>query len=142
MEDTDGFRKMVEDVMGTMTREKVTATGRIARVIISAHSGGYRPAGFSLDRGGLSDRVTHVFLFDALYGQHEYFRDWLLRGRGTIRAAYTEHLAKEHASVAAGVVAAGSRWTMTATPVEHEQIVQTFFPEWLASLPAEWRMKQ
>ncbi|MEW6512148.1 MAG: serine hydrolase, partial [Bacteroidota bacterium] len=139
MEDEGGFRRMVEDVLATMKHEEVVTTDRIARVIISAHSGGYRPAGFSLSRGPVLDRVTHVFLFDALYGQHESFRDWLLTGGGAINAAFTEHLAKQHAQFALSVVSAGKRWSMTPTPVDHEQVVQTFMPGWLEALPAAWK---
>jgi hypothetical protein len=130
---------MVEDVLATMKREGVVASGSPARVIITAHSGGYRPAAFSLDRGGLSEKVDQVFLFDALYGQHEYFRDWLLRGRGMIRAAYTEHLAGEHASVASSVAAAGTRWSMAAAAVDHDHVPQAFFPAWLELLPDAWK---
>lgn len=139
MEDEGGFRRMVEDVMATMNREKIVKSAGVARVIVTAHSGGYRPAGFVLDRGGMSDLITHVFLFDALYGQHEYFRDWLLKGKGIIRAAYTDHLAKEHADVAASVAAAGPRWSMTPANVEHDQVPQAFFARWLSELPAEWK---
>ena len=84
--------------------------------------------------------ITHVFLFDALYGQHEYFRDWLLKGKGIIRAAYTDHLAKEHADVAASVAAAGPRWSMTPAGVEHDKVPNTFFARWLSELPAEWKL--
>jgi len=140
MEDEGGFRRMVEDVMATMQKEKVVSSAAVARVIVTAHSGGYRPAGFVLDRGGMSDVITHVFLFDALYGQHEYFRDWLLKGKGIIRAAYTDHLAKEHADVAASVAAAGSRWSMTPAGVEHDMVPNAFFARWLSELPAEWKL--
>jgi beta-lactamase class A len=140
MEDPGGFRRLVEDVMGKMVSEKVVGSPGVARIIVSAHSGGYRPAGFVLDRGGLSDRITDVFLFDALYGQHDFFRAWLLNGHGVIRAAFTEHLAAEHASFAASVAEAGSRWSMTPTDVKHEDVVQTFFPRWIALLPSEWKM--
>jgi hypothetical protein len=141
MEEEGGFRRLVEDVLNTMHRDSITATTRIARVIITAHSGGYRPAGFVLARGGLSDRITHVFLFDALYGQEESFRSWLLQGAGAIRAAYTEHLAKEHAALAAAVSGAGARWFMTPAGVEHDEIVQKFIEPWLEALPAEWKLR-
>jgi beta-lactamase class A len=140
MEDEGGFRRMVENVMATMKQEKIVTSTNVARVIVTAHSGGYRPAGFVLDRGGMSDIITHVFLFDALYGQHEYFRDWLLKGKGIIMAAYTEHLAKEHADVAASVAAAGSRWSMTPAGVEHDMVPEAFFARWLSGLPAEWKI--
>jgi len=140
MEDEGGFRRMVEDVMATMNQEKIVTSTKVARVIVTAHSGGYRPAGFVLDRGGMRDLITHVFLFDALYGQHEYFRDWLLKGKGIIRAAYTDHLAKEHAEVARSVAAAGSRWSMTPAGVEHDRVPEAFFARWLSDLPAEWKI--
>ena len=140
MEDTLGFRRMVDDVMATMQREKVVPTTAVARVIVTAHSGGYRPAGFVLARGGMGDLVTHVFLFDALYGQHEEFRNWLLHGKGRILAAYTEHLRKEHEEFAASVAAAVDRWSMTPAGVEHDQVPQTFFARWLATLPPEWKL--
>jgi beta-lactamase class A len=140
MEDEGGFRRMVENVMATMKVEKIVTSPKVARVIVTAHSGGYRPAGFVLDRGGMSDLITHVFLFDALYGQHEYFRDWLLKGKGIIRAAYTEHLAKEHADVGASVAPAGSRWSMTPAGVEHDRVPEAFFARWLSGLPAEWKI--
>jgi beta-lactamase class A len=140
MEDEEGFRRMVEDVMATMTKEKITPTTRVARIIIAAHSGGYRPAGFALSRGGLSDRVTHVYLFDALYGQEDSFRSWLLHGTGTVNAAYTEHLAQQHAALAAAVKDAGARWSMTPAGVEHDAVVQKFMPPWLEALPAAWKL--
>jgi beta-lactamase class A len=141
MEDPGGFRRMVEDVLATMKREGIVATGAVARVIVTAHSGGYRPAGYVLDRGGLNDKIEQVFLFDALYGQHEYFRNWLLSGHGIIRAAYTEHLAKEHAMVAASVQGAGARWSMSAAEVDHDHVPQAFFPDWLARLPEAWKTR-
>ena len=142
MEDTLGLRHMVDDVMATMQREKVVPATAVARVIITAHSGGYRPAGFVLARGGMSDLITHVFLFDALYGQHEEFRNWLLHGKGQILAAYTGHLRKEHEEFAASVASAGGRWSMTPAGVEHDQVPQAFFARWLATLGPEWKLSQ
>ena len=59
-----------------------------------------RPAAFVLDRGGLSDKFTNVFLFDAFYDYTEKFRAWLQKSNGTMSAAYTDHLANEHQSFA------------------------------------------
>ena len=140
MEDTLGFRRMVDDVMATMQREKVVSSTSVARVVVTAHSGGYRPAGLVLARGGMQDLITHVFLFDALYGQHDEFRAWLLKGKGRILAAYTDHLAQAHAEFAASVAAAGDRWSMTPAGVEHDQVPQAFFARWLTTLPPEWKL--
>jgi beta-lactamase class A len=141
MEDPGGFKRLVDDVMATMVSEKVIPSARVARIVVSAHSGGGRPAAFVLERGGLTDRITQVFLFDALYEQQDLFRAWLLRGTGTLRAAYTDHLAGEHVSFASTVGAAGTRWSMQATDVHHEEVVQTFFPQWISALPEEWKLR-
>jgi hypothetical protein len=45
------------------------------RVLLSAHSGGYRAAAWCLSRGQVE--VSEVFLFDALYGERRTFRGWL-----------------------------------------------------------------
>jgi beta-lactamase class A len=140
MEDSSGFRLMVEDVMAMLVKESVVPSTAVARIIVSAHSGGYRPAGTVLDRGGLQEKISNVFLFDALYGEHDAFVTWLLNGRGRIQAAYTAHLAGEHADVAARVKDAGARWSMTATDVEHDAVVQEFFGRWLAQLGPEWKL--
>lgn len=49
-------------------------------VCISAHSGGYRAAAACLERGGVE--VSEVYLFDALYGDVEVFRRWVVRDKG------------------------------------------------------------
>ncbi len=140
MEDEGGLRRLVEDVLSTMQNEKVIKSSRLNNLIISAHSGGYRPAALALQRGGLEGRVTDVFLFDAFYGNQEAFRDWLSKGKGILYAAYTEHLAKEHLSFEQ---TAGNdlrkRLRFTATPVEHDQVIQAFFGQWLQELDSTWK---
>lgn len=48
----------------------------LGMVCLSAHSGGYRVAAACLRDGGRN--VNEVYLFDALYGEVETFRDWVL----------------------------------------------------------------
>jgi hypothetical protein len=140
MEDEGGLRRLVEDVLATMKREDVIKTTRLWHVIISAHSGGYRPAAFSLDRGGLNDHITDVFLFDAFYGQHQYFRNWLLHGNGILYAAYTQHLEQEHVEFSKELKAQlGDRLRFAKTDVDHDNVVQTFFSDWLAQLDTAWK---
>ncbi len=92
-----------------------------------------------LDRGGLSDKITNVFLFDAFYDYPEKFRAWLQKYNGTMSAAYTDHLANEHQSFARALPKSlRNRWQMTATTVDHDEVVQTFFPEWLGKLDKSW----
>jgi hypothetical protein len=52
-----------------------------APVWLVAYSGGYLAAAFSLAVGGADARMRGVILLDALYGETEKFRDWILRHR-------------------------------------------------------------
>ncbi len=140
MEDEGGLRRLAEDVLETMKQEKILKEVRPNKVIVSAHSGGYRAAAFALQRGGLRSRITDVFLFDAFYAQQEQFLDWLKQGNGILHAAYTEHLAREHTDFERR---AGNdlrkRLDFTATRVEHDQVIQAFFETWLSRLGPDWR---
>ncbi len=142
MEDSGGLKRMVDDVLATLVKEEVIKSAKLDKMIISAHSGGYRPAAFVLNRGGLNDHISDVFLFDALYGNHEYFASAVSASDVNIFAAYTDHLAKEHQDFLkqspAGV---RKRLHFTATTVDHESVIQEYFAKWLANLPESWKVK-
>lgn len=53
----------------------VPSKARFGTVCVSAHSGGYRVAAKVCEHGGFD--VREVYLFDALYGEVEAFRDWI-----------------------------------------------------------------
>jgi beta-lactamase class A len=140
IEDYGGFKALVEDVLSTMKREEIVKSTRLKNAIISAHSGGYRPAAFALERGGLPDRVSEVFLFDAFYAQQEYFANWLNRTRGRLHAAYTDHLAKEHRQFEESLAAEPrSRVRMEHTSLDHDKVIQGFFGTFLQRLDGGWR---
>jgi beta-lactamase class A len=142
MEDADGLKHLVEDVLATMKREGVVREAKAARIVIAAHSGGYRPAAFCVDRGGMNDRITHLFLFDAFYGNLEFFHAWLRAGSGIIEAAYTEHLEKDHAEFAAGLdTPMAARFHMRPSTVEHGEVPQTYMRPWLRTLPDSWKIE-
>jgi hypothetical protein len=139
IEDDGGLRRLVEDVLATMKNEKIVASTRVNRLCISGFSGGYRPAAYALAKGGMT--VTDVFLFDALYANQEFFRDWLLEGKGRIFGAYTEHLKKEYEEFAASVHdRAGDRTWFVPSPVEHTDVPRTFVADWLNRLDREWKI--
>ena len=140
MEDTLGFRRMLEDVFATMKREGALKDDRIGKIIISGHSGGGRAVGYTLALGGLTDHVTDVYLFDALYEGQDQFKAWLTRYHGTIRACYTDHLAQNHFDFQKELSADESkRFQFTKSTVEHADVVKAYFPEWLALLGDEWK---
>jgi hypothetical protein len=140
MEDPGGFERLVNDVLATMRREGVIKAATPAKVLVSAHSGGYRPAAYVLKHGGLRDRITDVFLFDAFYGEQDSYREWLLGSRGTLRACYTGHLRDEHVAFEqAYAAAAPGRLRFVPTTVDHDLVVQEFFAPWLRELDAAWK---
>jgi hypothetical protein len=77
LEDRDGFKKFVDDVLHYLLMKKKIKTLRAGQIILSGHSGGYHVMSFILARGGLTEHVKEVYLFDALYGQTEKFVHWL-----------------------------------------------------------------
>ena len=91
LEDKNGFRRLVRDVLRLLRIRGIVKTIRPGRIILSGHSGGYRPISFILMRGGLSSHIKEVYLFDALYGQVEKFAHWIDHHRGKLVAIYTPH---------------------------------------------------
>jgi hypothetical protein len=61
-------------------------------VIIVGYSGGFVPTAWSLEVGGLGDRVRGVFLLDAVYGELDKFASWIANNRtGFFVSAYTRY---------------------------------------------------
>ena len=61
-------------------------------VIIVGYSGGFVPAAWSLEVGGLGNRVRGVFLLDAVYGELDKFASWIVNNRsGFFVSAYTRY---------------------------------------------------
>jgi len=76
LEDTDGFKRFMDEVLLTLRARGHLKKSEVGKIILSGHSGGYHVISAILDRGGIADRVKEVWLFDALYGQTEYFTNW------------------------------------------------------------------
>ena len=88
----------------------------------------------------MRDRITDVFLFDALYAEQEYYKEWLLGSRGSLRGCFTDHLRGEYTSFERSAVpAAGARLSFTPTDVDHNVVVQEFFGSWLRALDGSWK---
>jgi hypothetical protein len=69
-----GLRRLLHGVRESLVRTDRTRfriAKNVGRVILSAHSGGYRAAAAGVARGGVG--VREVFLFDALYGESGTF---------------------------------------------------------------------
>jgi hypothetical protein len=93
LEDADGFKRFMADVVETL-RQKSALKKKdfaIGQIVLSGHSGGYEVISAVLDRGGLTERVREVWLFDALYAQTDKFLAWIDRHQGRLLDIYTEH---------------------------------------------------
>src|SRR5438477_94721 len=65
-------------------------------IVIVGYSGGFMPAAWSLEVGGLGNRVRGVFLLDAVYGELDKFASWVVNNRsGFFVSSYT-HYTKRH----------------------------------------------
>jgi hypothetical protein len=64
-------------------------------IIIVGYSGGFVPSAWSLEVGGLGDRVRGVFLLDAVYGELDKFASWVEKNRtGFFISSYTHYTAR------------------------------------------------
>jgi hypothetical protein len=63
-------------------------------VIIVGYSGGFVPTAWSLEVGGLGNRVRGVFLLDAVYGELDKLASWIENNRsGFFVSSYTHYTA-------------------------------------------------
>ena len=63
----------------------------IGQIVLSGRSGVIPVMASILDRGGLTDHVREVWLFDALYAKTPSFLAWIDRKQGRFIDIYTEH---------------------------------------------------
>jgi hypothetical protein len=90
LEDAGGFERFMSDIIEWLFQQKKTTSRQIGNIILSGHSGGYHVISFILMRGGLTDHIREVFLFDALYGQTEKYVYWLDHHNGKLISIYTK----------------------------------------------------
>jgi hypothetical protein len=64
-------------------------------IVIVGYSGGFLPTAWSLEVGGISDRVRGVVLLDAVYGELDKFASWIENHRsGFFVSSYTRYTAR------------------------------------------------
>ncbi len=92
LEDAGGFARFMDEAMKDLRdRAVIGAKAKIGRIILSGHSGGYEVMSAIVARGGLTDHVQEVWLFDALYAHAERFALWFDHHAGRFVDIYTEH---------------------------------------------------
>ena len=95
-----GLKQFVSESAGHLARiygdPEAARTFAKLPVIIVGYSGGFMPAAWSLEVGGLGGQVRGVFLLDAIYGELDKFASWIQNNRsGVFVSAYT-HFTKRH----------------------------------------------
>lgn len=94
-----GFKRFMEESVNHLAR--VTGDPNSARtfanmpIVIVGYSGGFLPTAWSLEVGGISDRVRGVVLLDAVYGEMDKFASWIESHRsGFFVSSYTRYTAR------------------------------------------------
>lgn len=123
------FAAMLEDVRKFLVDEKVTAAGRVGRVVITSFSGGYKVAAAVLEIGGIEHdqqlpEITDVLLFDSSYGSLERFSRFAAAAGGSrLVSIYTEHLRDENEVIRKLVLEAGLRPREVGEPVNGRELL-------------------
>ena len=92
LEATNGFQRFMDEAITTLKKNGVCpADAVVGDIILSGHSGGYQVMARILDRGGLTDHIREVWLFDALYAFREDFLAWADGGPHRLLDIYTDH---------------------------------------------------
>lgn len=93
LEEAGGFARFMDEAVATLKqrgvfKQKDWSPGGI---ILSGHSGGYRVMSAIVERGGVTERIKEVWLFDALYAETDKFLAWSDRKQGRLLNIYTDH---------------------------------------------------
>lgn len=91
LEETNGFKRFINELMDTLYARKVISNEKIGKIILSGHSGGFRVMAYILMRGGLTKYIKEVYIFDALYADKEKFIHWFDNYNGKLIDIYTQH---------------------------------------------------
>jgi hypothetical protein len=91
-----GFKRFIEESASHLARlygdPKSAQAFANMPIVIVGYSGGFLPTAWSLEVGGLPNRVRGVFLLDAVYGELDKFASWIEKNRtGFFVSAYTRY---------------------------------------------------
>ena len=93
-----GFKRFMEESAGNLAKLYGDPASAKAfekmPIVIVGYSGGFLPTAWSLEVGGISDRVRGVILLDAVYGELDKFASWIETHRnGFFVSSYTHYTA-------------------------------------------------
>lgn len=91
-----GFKRFIDESSGHLARlygdPKSAQAFANLPIVIVGYSGGFVPTAWSLEVGGIPNRVRGVFLLDAVYGELDKFASWIEKNRtGFFVSSYTRY---------------------------------------------------
>ena len=94
-----GFKRFIDESAGHLARlygdPKSAQAFANLPIVIVGYSGGFLPAAWSLEVGGVPNRVRGVFLLDAIYGELDKFASWIEKNpTGFFVSSYTRYTRK------------------------------------------------
>jgi len=142
--DPGAFAALLHEVAQFLYAEKKTRSAQIGRIVISAHSGGYKGASRSLQIGGLTDNVTDVLLFDAAYGDLDGFAQWQSAASGRrLVSLFTDDTASGNVQLMSLLQKSGTafRVALDADIAQSALMPRTPFFAYTADLPHDQTMQ-
>jgi hypothetical protein len=75
--DDGGFARLIDETAAFLHKQGVTQATATGKIVLSSHSGGYGGEAGVLARGGLTDAITDVLMFDTAYAFYDTFASWV-----------------------------------------------------------------
>ena len=91
LEERYGLKYLMADVIQYLKLKNKIKSDEIGRIILAGHSGAYRVISFCLMHGGLTQNISDIILFDALYGQIDKYIHWITNFDGRFIDIYTDN---------------------------------------------------
>lgn len=82
LEEKGVFKKLVDEVLSFLKNENKIISTVPGNIILSGHSGAYQVISFILNKGGLTNNISEVYLFDGFYGHIEKYAHWIEKFKG------------------------------------------------------------
>ncbi len=99
LDEPEGLKNLIEEVLDFLHAQHKTKIRQLGTLILSAHSGGYKPLANCLAHGGLEKYTKEVYLFDASYANLPSFSRWAARSGGRLISVCTKHLLEENMEI-------------------------------------------